>query len=179
MLEGRSLAPHIHGMGGHDEVIGEYFGEGVSVRQAECLLAGKDQDERLGADAEQEIRERIAADNGQKPEDVFLYPSGMAAVAATHRALISLFPGLRSVQFDFPYVDVLRLQQEIGSGVVFLPSADGSSVDSLQDLVEGGESLCGVYCEVPSNPLLTWRAPSSPTSSWTNQQKVNGGWGSW
>jgi cystathionine gamma-synthase len=131
-----------------------YFGEGVSVRQAECLLAGKDQDEGLGADAEQEIRERIAADSGQKPEDVFLYPSGMAAVAATHRALISLFPGLRSVQFDFPYVDVLRLQQEIGSGVVFLPSADGSSVDSLQDLVEGGESLCGVYCEVPSNPLL-------------------------
>ena len=65
-----------------------------------------------------------------------------------------MFPGLRSVQFDFPYVDVLRLQQEIGSGVVFLPSADGSSVDSLQDLVEGGESLCGVYCEVPSNPLL-------------------------
>ena len=30
-LEGRSLAPHIHGTGGHDEVIGEYFGEGVST----------------------------------------------------------------------------------------------------------------------------------------------------
>ena len=30
-LEGRLLAPHIHGTGGHDEVIGEYFGEGVST----------------------------------------------------------------------------------------------------------------------------------------------------
>jgi len=131
-----------------------YFGEGVSVRQAEWLLDTKDKDERSGIDAKQEIRERIAMDSGQNPEDVFLFPSGMAAVAATHRALTSLFPGLRSVQFDFPYVDVLRLQQEIGSGVVFLPSADESSVDSLRDLVEGGESFCGVYCEVPSNPLL-------------------------
>ena len=131
-----------------------YFGEGVSVRQAECLLAERDKDESLGVDAEQDIRERIASDSDQDPEDVFLFPSGMAAVAATHRALITLFPGLRSVQFDFPYVDVLRLQQEIGSGVVFLPTADRSSVDSLRDLVEGGESLCGVNCEVPSNPLL-------------------------
>ncbi len=131
-----------------------YFGEGVSVRQAESLLAEKDGDRDLGIKACQEIRERIAFDSGQDPADVFLFPSGMAAVAATHRALTSLSPGLRSVQFDFPYVDVLRLQQEIGSGVLFLPSADESSVASLKGIVEEGESLCGVYCEVPSNPLL-------------------------
>ena len=92
----------------------------------------------------QEIREKIASDSEQNPEDVFLFPSGMAAVAATHRALIALSPGLRSVQFDFPYVDVLRLQQEIGSGVAFLPSADESSLSSLHDIVEG-ESLFVVY----------------------------------
>ena len=28
-LEGRSLLPHLNGTGGHDEVIGEYFGEGI------------------------------------------------------------------------------------------------------------------------------------------------------
>jgi len=131
-----------------------YFGEGVSVRQAESVLAEKDEAKDLGINACQEIREKIASDSGQHPEDVFLFSSGMAAVAATHRALTSLSPGLKSVQFDFPYVDVLRLQQEIGSGVVFLPSADESSITSLQGIVEGGESLCGVYCEVPSNPLL-------------------------
>ncbi|NCG27880.1 MAG: PLP-dependent transferase [Verrucomicrobiales bacterium] len=131
-----------------------YFGEGVSVRQAESLLAAKDETKDLGINACKEIREKIASDSGQNPEDVVLFPSGMAAVAATHRALTSLSPSHRSVQFDFPYVDVLRLQQEIGSGVFFLPSADESSVASLQDVVEGGESFCGVYCEVPSNPLL-------------------------
>ncbi len=30
-LEGRSLLPHLTGSGGHDEVIGEYFGEGVTA----------------------------------------------------------------------------------------------------------------------------------------------------
>jgi len=131
-----------------------YFGEGISVRQAESLLAAKDENKEPGINAGKEIREKIASDSDQNSEDVFLFPSGMAAVAATHRVLISMSPGLRSVQFDFPYVDVLRLQQEIGSGVVFLPSAEKSSIASLEDIVEGGESLCGVYCEVPSNPLL-------------------------
>ena len=131
-----------------------YFGEGVSVRQAESLIAENYNSKGSKTTVIQEIREKIASDSEQNPEDVFLFPSGMAAVAATHRALIALSPGLRSVQFDFPYVDVLRLQQEIGSGVAFLPSADESSLSSLHDIVEGGESLCGVYCEVPSNPLL-------------------------
>jgi len=30
-LEGRSLVPHFSGSGGHDEAIGEYFGEGIDV----------------------------------------------------------------------------------------------------------------------------------------------------
>ena len=41
-----------------------YFGEGVSVRQAESLLAEKDGDRDLGIKACQEIRERIAFDSG-------------------------------------------------------------------------------------------------------------------
>ena len=32
-LDGRSLLPHLAGLGGHDEVIGEYYGEGVSTPQ--------------------------------------------------------------------------------------------------------------------------------------------------
>lgn len=29
-MEGRSMVKHLLGQGGHDEVIGEYYGEGVS-----------------------------------------------------------------------------------------------------------------------------------------------------
>jgi choline-sulfatase len=30
-LDGRSLVPHLSGSGGHDEAIGEYYGEGIDV----------------------------------------------------------------------------------------------------------------------------------------------------
>ncbi len=78
----------------------------------------------------------------------------MAAVSATHRALTEIKPNARSVQFDFPYVDVLKLQQEVGSGVIFIPSTDSDAITKLKEIISKGESICGIYCEVPSNPLL-------------------------
>lgn len=36
-MEGRSMGKHLVGLGGHDEVIGEYFGEGVCLRRGPNL----------------------------------------------------------------------------------------------------------------------------------------------
>ena len=131
-----------------------FFGEGVSVRRAKAFLENKSHDKLEGIEAVEQIKERISKDTGQDIENIFIYPSGMAAVSATHRALTEIKPNARSVQFDFPYVDVLKLQQEVGSGVIFIPSTDSDAITKLKEIISKGESICGIYCEVPSNPLL-------------------------
>ncbi len=129
-----------------------YCGEGVSGRQARALLDG--QGGGGGEAAKSGLRAMLAAHSGQAPEDVYLFPSGMAAVAAVQRAISHRSPGRRSVQFDFPYVDVLRVQREFGNGVLFLASGDDGAIAELAAAVGRGELPSGVYCEVPSNPLL-------------------------
>ncbi len=131
-----------------------YCGEGVSGRHAAFLLGQSERMQEEGRDACAELRSRIASDCGQHSEDALLFPSGMAAVAAVQRALSSLAPRKRSVQFDFPYVDVLRTQRELGEGSVFLPLGNADALVELKRIVHGGEPPCGVFCELPSNPLL-------------------------
>ncbi len=62
-------------------------------------------------------------------------------------------PGRMSVQFGFPYVDTLKIQQDMGLGAHFLPHGDEADLQQLQDLVRG-EPISAVFCEFPSNPLL-------------------------
>jgi len=133
-----------------------YTGEVVSSRQAWAFLrdeTGSGSPKESGAREKQLIRERVAASNGQDPSDVFLFPSGMAAVSTLHRMLCDLFPGRKCAQFDFPYVDVLRVQREWGEGVHFFPHAGKEDFNRLKTLVER-EPLHGVFCELASNPLL-------------------------
>lgn len=129
-----------------------FCGEGVSSRQAEAFLGGT-MKEVCGEAAKKEIRERVTEHNGQAPEDVFLFPSGMAGVAALHRALVRLFPGCRTAQLDFPYVDVLKVQENFGSGAWFRTGVDEGPTSELEQLL-GSEQLAGVFCEIASNPLL-------------------------
>jgi cystathionine gamma-synthase len=77
----------------------------------------------------------------------------MAANYAVHRMLTSVFPGRKTVQLDFPYVDVLKLQQMFGSGAHFLPLVRDVEYGDLRALLEG-EPVAGLFCEAPSNPLL-------------------------
>jgi cystathionine gamma-synthase len=125
--------------------------------------------EREGAtDTKATIRQRIANAVGRDIDDVFLFPSGMAAIFAAFRALQRLRSGRRSVQFGFPYVDNLKVlerfgegsgQSAVGSGdeasrfVVFYPHGNATDVDRLSSLV-ANEELLGLFCEFPSNPLL-------------------------
>lgn len=133
-----------------------YCGEVISTRQAVAALHGEfvQAEEAAGIAASQLICERLARLSGQAPEDVFLFPSGMAANYAVHRMLTSLRPGCKTAQLDFPYVDVLKLQQAFGSGAHFLPLLQETDYEGeLQPLLRG-ETLAGLFAEAPSNPLL-------------------------
>lgn len=132
-----------------------FCGECVSTRQA-CDALGEHTSTATveeGRTANRLICERLAALAGQQPEDVFLFPSGMAANYAVHRMITHLFPDRKTVQLDFPYVDVLKLQQVFGSGVHFLPLTHDNEYEKLRKLMED-EPLAGIFCEAPSNPLL-------------------------
>ena len=136
-----------------------YCGAVVSSRLAARALAGWDEDvaARLaneGDKAKQTIRARLASLSGVSPGDVFLFPSGMNAMAAAHRLVTALRPGLPTVQLDFPYVDVLKVQQEFGSGVEFFPVADQAAIEKVESLAGAG-AIAAVFAEVPSNPLLS------------------------
>ncbi|MFD2158729.1 PLP-dependent transferase [Rubritalea tangerina] len=126
-----------------------YTGEIVSSRQAWDVLEG----DGLWQYDTTELRERLAAYGGYQAGGVFIYESGMAGVYAVHRALTGMFAGKKTLQLDFPYVDVLKVQNHFGSGAVMLNDSQGESFDEALKRIREGE-FAAVFCEVPSNPLL-------------------------
>lgn len=88
-------------------------------------------------------------------DDVYLYPSGMAAIFNSHRALLQTQPPKKSVCFGFPYVDTLNILKKFGPGVHFLGLGDDNSLDELENNLESGNlDIMALFCECPSNPLL-------------------------
>lgn len=126
-----------------------YTGEIVSSRQALDVLDG----DGLWKYDTSDIRARLAGFGGYAADDVFLYESGMSAVYAVHRAVTGLFAAKKTLQLDFPYVDVLKIQNHFGVGAVMLSESEGESFDEALKRIREGE-FAAVFCEVPSNPLL-------------------------
>jgi cystathionine gamma-synthase len=162
----------------------QHAGEIVSSRRAEAALAEINHGSPFSAgegDAatKRTIRQRIANAVACDVDDVFLFPSGMAAIFAAFRALQRLRPDRRSVQFGFPYVDNLKVLERFGGDVIgrwslvsshpaaddgmrimdagrfvqFYPHGDAADLDRLAGVV-AAEELLGLFCEFPSNPLL-------------------------
>jgi cystathionine gamma-synthase len=126
----------------------------VSARQAnEALGARPLTSPQAGAGASATIKQRLADLSGQNAEDVFLFPSGMAATFAVHRMLTTLSPDRQTVQLDFPYVDVLKVQQFFGKGAHFFPLTREAEYEELHALLKQGP-VSGIFSEVPTNPLL-------------------------
>ncbi len=137
----------------------QHAGEIVSSRQAVDLLQGR-QPESDAAAEKQRIRERVAEMLGCPSDDVYLYSSGMAAIFAGYRAFQQCRPNARSVQFGFPYVDALKVQQRFSqqsneaNAVAFYPQGSATDLDDVERLA-ASEPLLGLICEIPGNPLLT------------------------
>ncbi|KAJ3088350.1 hypothetical protein HK102_008967 [Quaeritorhiza haematococci] len=112
-------------------------------------------------------RENAFSDRGVQgvtEDDVFLFPTGMSAIYNAHKAVRKLFPGKKSVQFGFPYLDTLKIQQKFGPGCYFLGHGDENDFHKLdseiltrtpsENIHNNTTDVSSVFCEFPSNPLL-------------------------
>lgn len=137
----------------------QHAGEIVSSRQAEALLEGRAAEAPDGSTAKQLLRERVAQLEGCSAEDVYLFPSGMAAIFTAYRLFQRLRPEARSIQFGFPYVDNLKVQQRLARvrpverACSFFPRGTEADIDEVARLA-ASESLLGLFVELPGNPLL-------------------------
>jgi cystathionine gamma-synthase len=130
----------------------QHTGQIISSRVAERVLAKRP----LSTDGVREkaaIRERVAKLMDVDPADVWLFPSGMAAIETAYRAFQRMRPEAKSVQFGFPYVDSLKVQERCGVGVHFFPRGDAAELAQLGQIA-ATEPLLGLFCEFPGNPLL-------------------------
>lgn len=130
----------------------QHFGGIVSSRRARAALAGRE-DDPVHVEADIRIREHIGQIVGTSAGNVFLYPSGMAALANALAMVQSLRRDAKSIQLGFPYVDGLKIQTVRGPGAHFFPDASPENLEAIRQLVEN-EAISGVFCEVPSNPML-------------------------
>ncbi|HBH50940.1 MAG TPA: cystathionine gamma-synthase [Planctomycetaceae bacterium] len=132
----------------------QHAGEIVSSRGAESHLAGQP-DPVTETGARTTVRQRVASFGGCDERDVWLFPSGMAAIAGVWRAIRRLDPERPTAQFGFPYVDTLKIQQRFAPGRhLFFPRGDAADVDELASRL-ASTPICALFCEVPTNPLLT------------------------
>ena len=152
------------------ELAKEYWrhtGEGISSRMAERHIDGDGSREdgagpevEAGEDGAQhagrvksQLRRRIAEIVAARVEDVWLFPTGMAALFTLHRSLRSHRPEARSVQFGFPYVDTLKVLQKFGCGAHFYPRGSADELAEFEARL-ARQAIAGIFTEVPANPLL-------------------------
>ena len=123
----------------------------VSSRQARACLKG--QPPCAEADlARQSLRRQLAGFYDCAEDDVFLAPTGMAAMHAALQALLHRTPAGATAQLGFPYVDTLKVQEKLGRRAILLHRL-ANLHDKLEHLLNR-ERLAGCFCEIPGNPLL-------------------------
>ena len=131
----------------------QHAGEIFSSRMAECLLNGGSI-EVTESHARCAIRNRVAELHRTTVDNVFLFVSGMAAIAAIWRAVTNRNPGIPTCQFGFPYVDSLKIQQRFpGATHEFLPEGTSHELRKLAGWFPA-KRFSAVFCETPTNPLL-------------------------
>ncbi len=131
----------------------QHAGEGISSRCAEALLHNAPLPD--AAEEQQKIVERIAEFTQTTPDDIYLFPSGMAAINAAYIASRNLNLDAPTVQFAFPYGDTLKLQNKFNrAGALFYANGHEDDLNQLERDLDQTE-ISGLFCEFPTNPLLT------------------------
>jgi cystathionine gamma-synthase len=132
----------------------QHAGEVLTSRAAELILNGQVV-RSSDTPARQEVLRRLREFRTNKDAEIRLYPCGMAAIAAVWRALRKHDPDNPSVQFGFPYVDTLKIQQRFApADVRFYPVGQPEDLRQLTELLSR-QKIAAVLCESTTNPLLT------------------------
>ena len=132
----------------------QHAGEVISSRGAEMALHSQRVISSETA-ARINVRRRLAELRGGEPQNIWLTPCGMSAIANVWRAIRQRDPVSPSVQFGFPYVDTLKIQQRFEPAEYrFFPVGNRHDLDQLKNLLQS-QRICAVFCESPTNPLLT------------------------
>lgn len=91
------------------------------------------------------------------PSDVFLYPTGMAAIYECNKLLQDWRPD-QSIVFGFSYELTLKLLQNYGKACRFYGFGTTEELDELETYLateqQLGRKVQSVWCECASNPLL-------------------------
>lgn len=131
----------------------QHAGELVSSRMARAILAGQPVTVTQ-TDSRSVVRNRVADLHGTADDNVYLFSSGMAAIAGAWRAISRRSPGRPTCQFGFPYVDTLKIQERFpGATHAFLPMGTAEDEVKLKELFPD-RRFSAVFCETPTNPLL-------------------------
>jgi cystathionine gamma-synthase len=131
----------------------QHAGEGISSRCAEALLNKEPRPD--ASNAWNKIIDRLAAFTGAAKEDIYLFPSGMAAIHAAFLAVQEINPGRPTVQYAFPYGDTLKLQNKMGhKAALFYARGNTADFQALETELSKTKTG-GLFCEFPTNPLLT------------------------
>lgn len=130
----------------------QLLGEGLSSRHAEAILNQDPiSDPHLPAD---QIRQQLATYTQTDARNIYLFPSGMAALHAALRSIQTLRPGLGFAQFGFPYGDTLKLLEKLNKTPTrFYPYGDHQDLNHLKADITA-QPIAGLFTEFPSNPLL-------------------------
>ncbi|KAK1973085.1 cystathionine gamma-synthase [Colletotrichum sublineola] len=158
-------------------------GIGVSIRLAEKLLQDIDSLKEVSVEegspppptdylpegeAHGKLRERIAgllhraAIDPDKVKvgsrDVFLYPTGMAAIFAAHRAMLEYRPGAVAILGVAFHSTLHYIQESSPHGYKHFGPVDAKGLDDfeswLDDEAAAGRDVSYIITEFPSNPLL-------------------------
>ena len=129
----------------------QHTGLGASSRLAAIALnKEKALSETEGDLARNTLSARLADIYGCHKDLVQLHPSGMAALTTALRALRIIRPKNSFLQLGFPYVDVLKLPQEIFGGSDLIIKTNPEELA----LILKSQEPAAIIVELPSNPML-------------------------
>lgn len=132
-------------------------GTGLTARHANSLLEGGDGEVDIARRnaAEAKIKTEIQSYTDTDPSDIYLFPTGMAAIYWLNQVLIKQYEGAPAVQFGFSYADTYEqrmLGPDANPGNNFIDLRTGDYV-TLDEKLASQKSR-GIFTEWPSNPLL-------------------------
>ncbi|KAI1378584.1 cystathionine gamma-synthase [Hypoxylon crocopeplum] len=89
-----------------------------------------------------------------KPDDVYLYQTGMAAITRFHDIAIRVRPGAVAV-FGAVFHSTYHIFEESdGKGIKHYGKCDDADIDDFEEYLKNGGECSYVFTEFPSNPIM-------------------------